>query len=417
MFDRLEEIERQLSVGEDSRAEFKEVVLGPRGVRSPNSEKVAAEIVAFANADGGVIFVGVDDEGIVRGLPDKRLGDIEQWIINVATHDCDPPIRPTLRRERLRRSDGTEVVIILVEIRRGLFVHATRSGRHYERVGSTKQILTGSWLARLFQERGRAFVFDEHAVPTATIDDLDHTRLNRFFESASLRIPLLDVIGNTKVVAEGEGGVQRPTVAGLLAFGRAVKSHLPSAYIEAAVYRGSNLTSRDLVHSEQIDGPVDTQIDDATAFVNRFMLKPALKPNGREDHPQYDIGSIHEALVNAVAHRDYSITGSKIRLFLFSDRVEIYSPGALPNTLTIETMAYRVFTRNQLLVTFLSRMASQRTGNAYIESRGEGVRKILDGSEAHAGRRPVYELFGDELRLTIWARPSPHELTASAGID
>ena len=72
-------------------------------------------------------------------------------------------------------------------------------------------------------------------------------------------------------------------------------------------------------------------------------------------------------------------------------------------------MPFRVFTRNQLLVSFLSRMISRRTGRAYLESRGEGVRKILEVSEAHSGRRPVYELFGEELRLTIWAKPSPQE--------
>lgn len=158
-----------------------------------------------------------------------------------------------------------------------------------------------------------------------------------------------------------------------------------------------------------MEGQADTQIDDATAFVERFMLKPARKPDGREDHPQYDVGAVYEAIVNAVAHRDYSIAGAKIRLFLFADRLELYSPGAPPNTITIETMPYRVFTRNQLLVSFLSRMRSHRTGRAFLESRGEGVRRILEASEAHAGRRPVYELFGDELRLTIWAKPSPHE--------
>lgn len=71
-------------------------------------------------------------------------------------------------------------------------------------------------------------------------------------------------------------------------------------------------------------------------------------------------------------------------------------------------MPFRVFTRNQLLVNFLSRIRSRRTGRAFLESRGEGVRRILNDSEAHAGRRPVYELFGEELRLTIWAKPLPH---------
>ena len=89
--------------------------------------------------------------------------------------------------------------------------------------------------------------------------------------------------------------------------------------------------------------------------------------------------------------------------------MEIYSPGALPNTLTVETMPYRVFTRNQLLVQFLTKTRSARSGKAYLESRGEGVRRILEVSEAHSSRTPQYRLFGDELRLTIWAKPSPHE--------
>ena len=408
MFDTLDEIRRQLEAGEDGRAEFKEVVLGDRGVRSPNTEDMAGEMVAFANAEGGAIFLGVDDDGIVRGLADDRVGEVETWAIHVASNNCDPPIRPALRKERVPGPDGSERLVILVEVRRGLYVHGTSGGRHYVRVGSTKQPLKGAALARLFQDRGRAFIFDEQCVPGATADDLDRERLETFFTNGPT-IPWRDLLRNTGVVATDENNVERPTVAGLLAFGKAPRVHLPSAYVEAAVYRGSRLTSDDLVHPETIAGRVDGQIDDATEFVERFMLKPARKPVGREDHRQYEIGAVHEAIVNAVAHRDYSIAGSKIRLFLFADRLELYSPGALPNTLTIETMPYRVVTRNELLVRFLSRMKSRRTGRALLESRGEGVRRILEVSEAHSGRPPVYELFGEELRLTIWAKPSPHK--------
>ena len=118
----------------------------------------------------------------------------------------------------------------------------------------------------------------------------------------------------------------------------------------------------------------------------------------------YDLGVVDEAIVNAVAHRDYAIAGAKIRLFLFADRLELYSPGKLPNTITLDDMPYRTFTRNQLLASFLSRLRSKRTGQVFLESRGEGVRKILEDGEAHSGRRPEYELFGDELRLTLWAK-------------
>ena len=415
MFDTLGEIQRQLDAGEDARAEFKEVVLGARGVRSPNTEEMAGEMVAFANAEGGVVFLGVDDNGVVRGVPANRARDVEAWAVNVAINNCDPPIRPILRKEHLPGPTGSQCLVILVEVRRGLFVHGTNGGRHYIRVGSTKQLVRGAMLARLFQDRGRAFVFDEQQVPTATGDDLDADRLAAFFANGPRTIPWPDLLRNTRVTTTGENDLDRPTLAGLLAFGKTPQAHLPSAFVEGAVYRGSRLTSDDLVHSESIKGRADAQIDDSTGFVERFMLKPARKPDGRKDHPQYDIGAVHESIVNAVAHRDYSISGSKIRLFLFADRMEIYSPGALPNSLTIETMEYRVFTRNQLLVSLLSRMTSRRTGRKFLESRGEGVRRILEASEAHSGRRPTYELFGEELRLTIWAKPSPHEAREDIG--
>lgn len=417
MLDTLEEIERQLMVGEDSHVEFKEVSLTKRGVKSPNSTAIAGEMVAFANAVGGTIFLGVSDDGIVRGVPRDRLRDIESWIIDVSANRCNPPIRPILRRQQLIGPKGAEVVVLLVEIQRGSFVHATSDGRHYERVGSSKRTLAGPQLARLFQERGRAFIFDEQPVLTATVDDLNQRKIERYFGDIKAKIPWENLLLNAKIMAKFEGDVVRPTVAGLLVFGKAPQDDMPHAYIEAAVYRGPHLTSDDLVHSERIQGPVDLQIESAVKFVSRFMLKPARKPVGRKDYPQYDIRTIREAIVNAVAHRNYLIIGSKIRMFLFSDRIEIYSPGGLPNTLTIDSMAYRVFTRNQLLVNFLSRMKSATTGELFLESRGEGVRTILDIGEAHAGRPPVYNLYGDELMLTIWGKPSPHATRAPVTAD
>ena len=134
-----------------------------------------------------------------------------------------------------------------------------------------------------------------------------------------------------------------------------------------------------------------------------MQASPDKQPNRGHAVP-HDLDVVDEAIVNAVAHRDYAISGSKIRLFLFADRLELYSPGKLPNTLTLDDMAYRTFTRNQLLVSYLSRIRSKRTGQVFLESRGEGVRKILEDGEAHSGRRPEYALFGDEHRLTLWAK-------------
>ncbi len=395
MFDTRNQILNQLRAGEDGRSEFKEVRFGDRGVLTPNTQELAGELVAFANAEGGAVFLGVDDSGAVRGIPPDQVDMVEHWLLNVATHNCDPPIRLVIRKALLPSVAGDEEHVLLAEVPRGLYVHRTSSGRYYTRIGSTKQDLTPPELARLFQQRGREYVFDEQSVLAATVEDLNRNRLEAFF-GRSPTIPWLDLLRNTRVIFQDEDGMDRPTVAGLLIFATEPTEFLASGAIEAACYRGTRLSSDDLIHAERLAGPVSDQIDAGIAFVARFMQTG--------DSPQYDIDVVDEAIVNAVAHRDYAIAGSKIRLFLFADRLELYSPGKLPNTITIEDMAYRTFTRNQLLVSFLSRIRSKRTGQVFLESRGEGVRKILEDGEAHSGRRPKYELFGDELRLTLWAK-------------
>ncbi len=250
----------------------------------------------------------------------------------------------------------------------------------------------------------RAFVFDEQPVFDATIDALDEESLAHFF-GKTFSIPSIELYRNTRVLSS-----DHPSVAGLLIFGKNPQRYLPSAKIEAAVFRGIELDSDALIHSLTIEGSADQQIDNAFAFVDRHMLRPARKSIGRVDYPQFSLGAVFEAIVNAVAHRDYSLSGAKIRLFMFDDRLELYSPGSLPNTLSIDTMPYRVFTRNQLFVSFLSRLKNKKLNRAYLESRGEGVRKILSKSEQLSGIKPEYKLLGEELLLTIWGQLSPHGL-------
>ena len=102
MFDTTDQIRHQIRAGEDGRAEFQAVRVGERGVLSPNTEDLAAELVAFANDVGGAVFLGVDDSGAVEGIPPERLDVVERWTINIATHNCEPPIRPILRKVLLR---------------------------------------------------------------------------------------------------------------------------------------------------------------------------------------------------------------------------------------------------------------------------------------------------------------------------
>ncbi len=139
----------------------------------------------------------------------------------------------------------------------------------------------------------------------------------------------------------------------------------------------------------------------------------AVKEPARRDIPQYSMKAALEAIVNAVAHRDYSIHGSKIRLHMFADRLELLSPGAIPNTMTVDGLAIRQSARNELLASLLARCPL--TSSTYegdrsflMDKRGEGVPIILSESEALSGRRPEYLLIDNaELSLTIWATPPP----------
>ena len=248
----------------------------------------------------------MDDQGNVTGIPSDKLDVVEQWVLNAATHNCDPPTRPIVRKALLPAEPGGDRHVLLVEVPRGLYVHRTSRGRYYTRVGSTKRDLTPAELARLFQQRGREYVFDEQSVPSATVEDLSRPRLEAFF-GRSPTIPWLDLLRNTRVTSRDELGVDRPTVAGLLVFATEPTDFLASGSIEAACYAGTRLSSDDLTHAERLAGPVSDQIDGGIAFVARFMRKA---PRGEAE---YDIDVVDEAIVNAVAHRDYAITGSKIR--------------------------------------------------------------------------------------------------------
>ncbi|MFM2056230.1 MAG: hypothetical protein RLY71_615 [Pseudomonadota bacterium] len=273
-------------------------------------------------------------------------------------------------------------------------------------------------LARLFQQRSQARIirFDEQPVPGATLDDLSPELWQRF---ASLRISdsrdvLLDKLAMAR--ADADGAV-RPTVAGILMASSDPRRWLPNAFIQAVAYRGTDVRPQGdglyQLDAQDIVGPLDAQVLAACHFVKKNMRVFASKQEGRRDVPQYDITAIFEAVVNAVAHRDYSIYGAKIRLRLFADRLELYSPGAIPNTMTVDSLPYRQAARNEAITSLLAkctvpdrdRHLSERS--AMMDKRGEGVQIILDNSERLSGQRPYYRLIDEsELLLVIPAAAS-----------
>lgn len=201
-------------------------------------------------------------------------------------------------------------------------------------------------------------------------------------------------------------GSRQATVAGLPLCSDEPEEVLPDACITATRYRGSDQSSEQL-DAQTIGGPVHRQIADAIAFILRNMQVAARKEPERVDLPQYSERAVFEAVVNAVAHRDYSIQGSKIRISMFDDRLEIRSPGGLPNNLSVESMAERQSTRNEVLTSVFGRMPVGRTKGRgtrryLMERRGGGVPVINRETKSVSGRAPEFRLVdGTELCLTI----------------
>ena len=416
MFDSPEELLDGIRLGESSRLEFKEVRFAGGKVRGPSRDALADGLAAFANSHGGVFVLGVEDETHeVTGIPVERLDAVVDLVREVCSDSVVPPIEDiVLERLRLPSSSGEPLAVVKVEVPRSLFVHRSPGG-YLARTTDSKRTMSPERLARLFQQRSqtRLIRFDEQIVGTARMEDLTPHLWQRFRSSRSDddRDNFLNKLGMARA---DEDGAVRPTVAGILMATEDPRQWLPNAYIQAVAYRGDAIrpSTADAYQLDAADvsGPLDRQIVDACQFVARNAKTAAFKDQGRVDRPQYEMTAVFEAMVNAVAHRDYSIYGSKVRLRLFENRLELYSPGAIVNSLTIESLRYRQSARNEAVCSLLAKCAAPDESwlatdrRNVMDKRGEGVPLILDRSAELSGREPEYRLIDDaELLLTIHA--------------
>lgn len=385
--------------GENSLVEFKEEQVTPANL--------AGEIVAFANAEGGTILIGVNDEGSITGVKRK---DIEEWVINISRNNCYPSLIPLF--EKILLEEKT-VAIITIPKREGI-VHRTSDGRYFIRVGSTKRDATPEELARLFQAVGMMH-HDVSPVYNSALTDIDRARVEEYFSTKlnssldKLAEPLERSLEDIKVAIMKDNKYFL-TLAGLLLFGKNPEKFLTQAGITAVKFPGTEMDYK-MVDKKEINGPLlpfhnskgdveaEGVIDQAIKFVQSHInVESKMEGVRRIETPQYPLEPIREGIVNAVAHRNYTITGSKIRLFIFSDRIEILSPGKLPNTVTIEAIRRTAhYTRNPVIYRFLEHYG-------YAEDVGLGVpQKIIKKMLDHNGKEPKLEESGEEFILTLFA--------------
>ena len=399
MFHSLTELIEKIILGEDATIEFKREM--------PHRSSLADEIAAFANTQGGVILIGVDDDRNIVGLELQELDRVEKTVVEI----CEDSIEPTVPifTEKIRIDDKN---ILKIVVPRSLFVHKTPNG-YFTRQGSSKREMPTDQLARLLQSRSQARIitFDEQLVPNTHKKTLREPLYQRFIIEDASEDDIEDLLLKRSLLVK-EGREIRASVAGVLMCHDTPDDFLYNSFIQAVYYSGKEKDANYQIDAKDFRGPLDQQIIDAFKFVQKYNEVSARKEIGRIDHPQYSMRAVFEAIVNAVVHRDYSKHGSKIRLFMFADRLELYSPGALANTVTIDKLRYSQATRNEILSRLLSEITldddvgGQVKRRHFLERRGEGVGIILNESEHLSGKIPIYELFNEELCLTIFAAKS-----------
>ena len=328
---------------------------------------------------------------------------------------------PVIEKMMLPDFEFWEQPIIRIEVKPSIFVYESPGG-YFHRIGSAKTRTQPDQLARLFLQRSqsRLIRFDETPVEDASMSVLEEALWWRFAPDDTTDTTEV-VLHKLALAREGNDGRQHPTISELLMASRVSYEYLKGSFIQAVAYRGTTIAPEgDLTFyqqdSQDITGSLDEQILGACDFVRRKMKVSAVKhaDGGREDRPQFDMLAVFEAVVNAVAHRDYFMPGSKVRIRLFDDRLEIYSPGMLVNTMSTDSLPYRQAARNEVLTSLLSRCGVAKDKKNYtkrvcmMDKRGEGVTLILNRSAALSGKRPEYRMLdSSEVRVTIYGATFP----------
>ena len=339
-----------LSRGEDSRHQFKENVT--------NADALAAEIVAFSNTAGGRIFIGVSDDGSVRGLSGSDVGRLNQIIANTASQNVRPAVNPLT--ENVPHPAGTVVVLTLTE---GINKpYMDKNGVIWVKNGADKRRATSrEEIQRLFQQAGLVHA-DETPVAGLSAGDVDIPYFEAFFEQqfgeslAQHNQPLPQLLNNMNLMKQGQ-----LNLAGGLLFAKAPHYALPAFIVKAVAFVGTRIEDERYIDSRDITGKLADVFQQTLGFIVA-NTRAVQGDQGFDSQGQPEIPRIvwEELVANALIHRDYFIS-APVRVLIFADRVEIISPGHLPNNLTIENIkAGNSNMRNPILASFAAKLLPYR---------------------------------------------------------
>jgi ATP-dependent DNA helicase RecG len=333
-----------------------------------NVDSLAAEMVAFSNSGGGQIFIGVANSGQIAGLTRDDMGRLNQLISNAASQSVRPPINP--QTENVALPGG---LVMVVTILPGISKpYMDNSGAIWVKSGADKRKVTSrEEMQRMYQSAGLIHG-DEVPANSMVSGDLDMDYFRDFFEKKfgesleTQELPLNSILENMNLMRDGV-----LNIAGALLFGKKLEFRLPVFCVKCVSYPGNDIHASEYRDSEDISGKIEELFNRSLSFITRNLRRVQDEQNvnslGKLEIPKV---SLEELLANALIHRDYFVL-APIRVFIFENRIEIISPGHLPNNLTVENIKNgNSNIRNPILTSFATKILPYR-------GLGNGVRRAL----------------------------------------
>ncbi len=346
--------------GEDSRHQFKENIT--------NATALASEMVAFTNSSGGMIFIGVKDQGEITGLSSSDINRLNQLISNAASQNVRNPINP--ETENINIGDK---IVMVVAIREGIDKpYLDNNGVIWVKSGADKRKVTSrEEIRRIFQESDLINA-DEIPVTGTTPNDIDIHHFGQFYlkhyeeDLNQIDIPFNQLLENMNLAKKGQ-----LNLAGLLLFGKNPQRKKPSFLVKAVSFFGDDSTVNEYRDSEDIDGNLRQLFDRSISFLMRNIRKiQGDKGFNTLGDPEIPRAALEELVVNMLIHRDYFIS-APWKIFIFDNRIELISPGHLPNNLTVENIKLGVSNlRNPVIASFATKELPYR-------GIGTGIRRAL----------------------------------------
>lgn len=347
--------------GEDSKHQYKANI--------HNIDSLAAEIVAFSNSGGGKIIIGVEDKSwAVVGLSHNDINRLNQLLANAATQSVRPPVNPIT--ENVNHPDGLVMVITIPD---GISKpYMDNNAAIWVKSGSDKRKVTSrEEIQRMFQSAGLLHG-DEIPANGISVSDIDLSFFEEFFQKEygetldAQENSLKTIFENMNLAKSGN-----LNIAGAILFAKQAHFRLPTFIIKAVAYPGNDVDEDDYMDSRDIVGKVSDMFQQTISFITiNIQQKQSMQTINSTGKPEIPRIVLEELIANALIHRDYFIS-APIRIFIFSNRIEIISPGHLPNNLTIENIkSGNSNIRNPILASFATKLLPYR-------GLGNGIRRAI----------------------------------------